>query len=110
MARTTTGFTSRQKEGLRRDTSAVLVFDASGQVSDTVGRYPGREEWVLRSEGSVTLTERPFGKTLVAVTHRSLIIIGTTDDPEVSYRQADGHPAARRALGCGRSSRDRGRR
>jgi hypothetical protein len=90
VARTQRGFTSQAKEGMRRDTVSLFVFDAAGRLDDTVGQYPGREEWIIRSENSVTISDWPFGKDIVALTHQSRIIVGTTDSPEVLILQADG--------------------
>ena len=90
IARTQRGFTSQAKEGIRRDTVSVLVFDGAGRLNDTVGQYPGREEWIIRSEKSVSISDWPFGKDIVTLTHQSLIIAGTTDSPELLTLQADG--------------------
>ena len=78
------------RAGVHRDTVMVLVFNANGEVTDSVGRYLGSEVWVEREENSVSLSPLPFGKDMMAVAHRSSVFVGTGDRAQVDVRTSDG--------------------
>jgi hypothetical protein len=90
IARTQNAVTVTSQGGVRRDTVAILAYTATGQLGDTVGWFPGNEEWIERGEKSVSASDRPFGKKLFAVAHQSVIFVGTADAPEVLVERADG--------------------
>ncbi len=90
VARTQNAVTTTSRAGVHRDTVSVVVYDALGQVSGSVGRYPGHEDWIVRGEKRVSVSDRPFGKNLFAVAHQLLVVVGTADRPEVLVKQADG--------------------
>lgn len=76
--------------GVRRDTSLLLLFDAQGRLLDSLGRFPGSEAWVDRTEQSMSVQNRPFGKRLTVRAHGTSVFIGSGDTHEVSVLTGNG--------------------
>ena len=90
VASTQNAVTINAKAGVHRDTVAVLAYDATGRLRDTLGHYLGSEAWVVRGPNSMSVSARPFGRDFFAAPQGSLLIVGTADSPEVQYVNADG--------------------
>lgn len=83
-----TGWSSAQlkppiESGLSRSPSPVFVFGSSGEVTDTVGTFPGMDMAVTSEDGRITMSLPPFGHTLSMAVRGEQILIGTGDSYEV---------------------------
>lgn len=76
--------------GVRRDTSLLLLFDAQGRLLDSLGRFPGSEAWIDRTERSMTVQNRPFGKRLTVRARDSAVYLGAGDVHELTVLGTDG--------------------
>lgn len=76
--------------GVRRDTSMLILFDADGAFLDSLGAFAGSEAWINRTEHSVSVRGRPFGKDLFVIGRDSSIYVGTADAPEITVLRRDG--------------------
>jgi len=76
--------------GVRRDTSLLLLFDADGRLLDSLGRFPGFEAWIDRTESSMSAQDRPFGKDLTVVTHGTAVYVGAADAHELTVLTGSG--------------------
>ncbi len=90
IAQSQNAVTPNSQGGIRRDTVAILAFSATGQLVDTVGRFPGNEDWIERAGNSVSVSELPFGRKLFGAVYQSVVFVGTADAPEVLVKRADG--------------------
>lgn len=77
--------------GVRRDTSLLLLFDAQGRLLDSLGRYPGSEDWIDRTETTMSAQSRPFGKRLTISAKDSSVYIGNGDAHELTVLAASGN-------------------
>lgn len=81
-------------DGAVRDTSMILRYDAAGRLTDTLGTFPGSESWIVKSQVGTTMgvsvSNRPFGKDLTIVARGSMVIVGTSDAPELTVLHANG--------------------
>lgn len=82
--------------GVRRDTSLVLLFDAQGRLLDSLGRFPGSEAWIDRTERNMSVQGRPFGKRLTVRAQDTAVYIGSADTHELTVLGSNGR--ARRTL------------
>jgi len=82
--------------GVRRDTSLLMLFDAEGRLLDTLGRFPGSEAWVDRTERSMSVRSRPFGKRLTVRAHNTSVYVGSADFHELTV--LSGNRSDRRTL------------
>lgn len=80
----------RSAAGVRRDTSMLILYDADGRRLDSLGHFPGSEAWINRTERSVSVQGRPFGKRLIVVARGASIYIGSADAPELTVLRPDG--------------------
>lgn len=80
----------RSAAGVRRDTSMLFLYDPDGRLLDSLGNFPGSEAWINRTEQSVSVQNRPFGKHLMVVGHDASIYVGTADAPELTVLRPDG--------------------
>lgn len=83
----------RSAAGVQRDTSMIILFDADGNFLDSLGHFPGSEAWISRTEQSVSVQNRPFGKALFVIARDSSIYVGTADAPELTVLRRDGRIA-----------------
>jgi hypothetical protein len=65
--------------GMTRDTLTYALFDRAGAPKDTLGRYPGAEEFILTTSGMGLRREVAFGRTSLASARGSHVVIGTND-------------------------------
>jgi hypothetical protein len=86
--------------GVRRDTTPLFRFDASGEAADTLGLLPA-QEWAYVSipEGS-SRREVGFGRTLATAGRRGRSVVGGTDSLDISVYGATG-TATMRVTGGG---------
>lgn len=82
--------TPDSKPGVGRDTLPLQVYDDTGNLSDSVGRFPGSEHLIQTGKGSVSVSSLPFGKDLFVVAHGSRLYVGTSDGPEILVKTPDG--------------------
>jgi hypothetical protein len=76
--------------GVRRDTSLLLLFDAEGRLLDSLGRFPGSEAWFDRTEQSMSVQNRPFGKRLTVRARDGAVYVGAGDTREITVLGTDG--------------------
>lgn len=76
--------------GVRRDTSLLLLFDAQGRFVDSLGRYAGSEDWIDRTETTMSAQSRPFGKRLTISAKDSSVYVGNGDAHELTVLAASG--------------------
>jgi hypothetical protein len=76
--------------GVRRDTSLLWLFDPDGRLVDSLGRYPGSEAWIDRTERSMSVQDRPFGKHLTVRAHGTAVYIGSGDSHELTVLTGSG--------------------
>jgi hypothetical protein len=76
--------------GVRRDTSLLLLFHAQGRLLDSLGRFPGSEAWIDRTERSTSVQNRPFGKRLTVRAHDGAVYFGAGDVHELTVLGTDG--------------------
>lgn len=76
--------------GVRRDTVMLILYDADRRLLDSLGHFPGSEAWISRTERSVSVQNRPFGKELIVIGRGASIYIGTADAPELTVLRPDG--------------------
>lgn len=76
--------------GVRRDTSLLLLFDAQGRLLDSLGRFPGSESWINRTERSMSVQNRPFGKQLTVRAHANAVYVGSADTHELTVLESSG--------------------
>lgn len=72
-------------KAVQRDSVTILVLRRDGEISDTIGRFPGTEQVALGSprEGFL-MRPLPFGKSTVAAVQGGIVFVGTGDRYEVS--------------------------
>ncbi len=80
--------------GLHRPSVPLLLFDRGGEVSDTLGLFPGHEQIVHEIAGSPAYSVTPLSKTLYVDSRGSSLVIGTADGVEVSVWDELGGPSA----------------
>lgn len=80
----------RSAAGVRRDTSMLILFDADGRLLDSLGTFAGSEAWIQRTEESVSVGGRPFGKRLFVIGRGASVYIGTADTPELTVLRPGG--------------------
>jgi hypothetical protein len=94
-------------QGLHRPDLVAVRLDGQGNVTDTIGRFPGVERWirVAGAGGQITSVEvvTPlFGRTPYhAVADGDQLIVANQDEPELQVRGPDG--ALRRIIRTGRA-------
>ena len=88
-------------EGMRRDTTPILVFPDIETEADTLGMLPATE-WSYGAipGGGATRTEPGFGRDMVAVGHGDRALLGDTEVLELSVYTANGR-LTRRLRGSG---------
>ena len=80
--------------GLHRPSVPLLLFDRGGEVSDTLGLFPGHEQVVHEIAGSPAYSVTPLSRTLYVDSWASFLVIGTADGVEVSIWEELGGPSA----------------
>lgn len=85
-----TSVTPNSKPGVGRDTVPLQVYDATGSLSDSLGRFPGPEHLIKTGKSSVSVSSLPFGKDLFVAVHESRLYVGTSDGPEILVKRPDG--------------------
>ena len=65
--------------GEHRDTLTYVLYDVKGSPVDTLGRYPGPEEFHLVGNGSAVRRDVPFGRNSFAAVAGGRIAIGSND-------------------------------
>lgn len=83
-----TGWSSSQLEppfepGLTRSPSPVFVFDAAGNVDDTLGIFPGMDMAITLEGGRIGMGPPPFGHMLSMAVYGDHVFVGTGDTYEV---------------------------
>ncbi|HLL45570.1 MAG TPA: hypothetical protein VK399_02635 [Longimicrobiaceae bacterium] len=83
------------ERGVRRDTATYLRVGRDGSVRDTLGRFPGMENYVdMNKEGgstNFTVRQLPFGRQAVAAGGGERLYVGTGEAGyEVRVYRADG--------------------
>jgi hypothetical protein len=81
--------------GVRRDTATYLRVGRDGSVRDTLGRFPGMENYVGMSKQGAnttfTMQQVPFGRQAVAAGSGERLYVGTGESGyEVRVYRADG--------------------
>lgn len=80
-----TGALDPSGKSVRRDSVTILVLGTAGEVSDSIGRFPGTEQIMLGSpQEGFLMRPLPFGKSTVASVQGDLIYVGTGDRFELS--------------------------
>lgn len=78
------------KTGFYRDTSLFLRFDLEGVYVDSIGRFPGSEDYIGQ-QGDVTFsTDAPFGRRSYTATFGDGFYFGSSDSWEIEFRTSDG--------------------
>jgi hypothetical protein len=90
--------------GVRRDTVTLLVIGPDGAVRDTLGRFPGSEQYLMVPPGGgFVMHPLPFGRTLATGAQGAQFAVGSGDAYEVAVYESGG--GVRRLIRA-----DRGRR
>lgn len=84
------------RKGAWRDTSTYLRIARTGEVVDTIGRFPGPEMFDAPSpEPNVFRSmNRPFGKFTSTAVHEARFYVGLGDEYAVTAYDIGGRPAA----------------
>jgi hypothetical protein len=71
--------------GVRRDTMTLVVIGPDGAVRDTLGRFPGAEQYLMVPPGGgFVMHPLPFGRTTVIAAQGARIAVGSGDAYEVA--------------------------
>lgn len=76
--------------GLRRDPIAIVRFDRSGTLLDSMAVVPGREVHLTQENGRGVMTTPPFGRNAVMTLRDGYLVVGTQDRPSLVERSVDG--------------------
>jgi hypothetical protein len=78
--------------GVRRDTMTLVVIGPDGAVGDTLGRFPGAEQYLMvLPGGGFVMHPLPFGRTAATAAQGSQIAVGSGDVYQVAlYEPARG--------------------
>lgn len=76
--------------GLRRDSVALVRFDAGGTVLDTIALAPGREVFVTEEGGRPVMNTPVAGRNAVATVLDGEVVLGSQERFEVEVRRPDG--------------------
>lgn len=90
--------------GVWRDSAVFLRVGADGAILDTLGRFPGTEQFGLapaRGRGTFLVETLPFGRRTVATVSRERLHVGTGDayefagyDPSGTIRERTRHASS----------------
>lgn len=94
-----TGALDLSGKAVQRDSITILVLGPGGEISDTIGRFPGTEQIALGSPREGLLVRPlPFGKSTVAAVQGGRVFVGTGDRYELAaYEPGVGLQALLRA-------------
>jgi hypothetical protein len=77
--------------GAWRDTMVLLRIGRTGEVVDTIGRFPGPSRYAALGEDGVQRTHSvPFGPATWAVVHRDEVYVATGERYEITVHGDDG--------------------
>lgn len=76
--------------GVQRDTAQLLLFDAEGQLLDSLGRFLSSEGWIDRTATGLSARSRPFGKRLTVRAHGNSVYVGSADTHELTVLANNG--------------------
>lgn len=66
--------------GVRRDTMTLVVVGPDGAVRDTLGRFPGAEQYLMVPPGGgFVMHPLPFGRTTVTAAQGAWVAVGSGD-------------------------------
>lgn len=87
--------------GVRRDTMTLVVVGPDGAVRDTVGRFPGAEQYLMVPPGGgFVMHPLPFGRTTATAAQGSQIAVASGDAYQVAlYEPGSGLRRLIRAAG-----------
>ncbi len=76
--------------GFYRDTSLYLRYDLEGAHVDTVGRFPGSEDYIGKREDLTFSTGAPYGRESYLVPLGNRFYFGSSDGWEIALHASDG--------------------
>lgn len=86
-----TGALDMSGKSVQRDSVTVLVLGPDGEISDTIGRFPGTEQIALGSpQEGLLMRPLPFGKSTVVAVQDGRVIVGTGDRYELAAYEPSG--------------------
>jgi len=77
-----------------RNTSVLIHYAPDGRLLDTIGRFPGFEEAVVKRNGRPATTYAPWGRQIAWALDGDRVVLGTQQDPELRTFAPDGTIAA----------------
>lgn len=76
--------------GVRRDTTTLVVVAPDGTVRDTLGRFPGPEQYLMMPPGGgFVMHPLPFGRTTAVAAQGAQVAVGSGDAYQVALYDAD---------------------
>jgi hypothetical protein len=79
-----------RESGLHRDSVLLLTYSLDGELTDTIGSFPGDETYYLIEENRITSLPRPFGLESQSDVAGDRLYFGASDSYEVQVFQSDG--------------------
>jgi len=76
--------------GVYHDTIFYLRFDQQGVLSDTIGRHPGADVYILAQDQGIELVPLPFAASPHSGAYMSGFYFGRGDSYEIGYYSAEG--------------------
>lgn len=76
--------------GLRRDPIAVVRFERSGTLADTLGLFPGREIYLFEEDGRGVMGTPPFARNTVVAIRRGRVVVGDQSSFQLAEFAASG--------------------
>ena len=79
-----------RESGLHRDSVLLLTYALDGELTDTIGRFPGDETYYLIEENRITSLPRPFGLESQSDVMGDRLYFGASDTYEIHVIKSDG--------------------
>jgi len=85
-------YQGRDMERPRRDTLPFVLWAPGAGVLDTIGRFPGRQQFEMLMPPVQLLEDMPFGPSTRVAVHADELFVGDNDRPDVAVLNVDGRP------------------
>ena len=79
-----------RESGLHRDSVLLLTYAIDGELTDTIGRFPGDETYYLIEENRITSLPRTFGLESQSDVAGERLFFGASDSYEIQVFKSDG--------------------
>jgi hypothetical protein len=78
------------REGLSRDSLTYVRFDGDGTLIDSLGRFPGPEQFTVTDDQLILAASPPFGRIPRSTIHGDNFFFGSSDSFDVGRYSSDG--------------------